>query len=145
MVNSLTTKKQTTKFSSANFQTTVGPCYIILRIQRLEGKKCSHLIKIYAVCKSAVFVSDTERVKTREAETLLNQMSNIQSISSNHTLTVNDNQNTPTYSRLLQTACKGFGFIVLFFFGKAEYINFPLSLFHRYSWMPCDLYPFNSI
>ena len=39
-VNSLTTKQQTTKFSSANFQEMWGPCYIILRIQRLEGKQC---------------------------------------------------------------------------------------------------------
>ena len=30
-VNSLTTKKQTTKFSSANFQKMLSPSYIILR------------------------------------------------------------------------------------------------------------------
>ena len=39
-VNSLTTEKQTTKFSSANFQKLLSPSYIILRIQRLEGKQC---------------------------------------------------------------------------------------------------------
>ena len=39
-LNSLTTKKQTTKFSSANFQKMLSPSYIILRIQRLEGKQC---------------------------------------------------------------------------------------------------------
>ena len=39
-VNSLTTEKQTTKFSSANFQKMLSPSYIILRIQRLEGKQC---------------------------------------------------------------------------------------------------------
>ena len=39
-INSLTTKKQTTKFSSANFQNILSPSYIILRIQRLEGKQC---------------------------------------------------------------------------------------------------------
>ena len=33
--NSLTTEKQTTKFSSANFQKMLNPSYIILRIQRL--------------------------------------------------------------------------------------------------------------
>ena len=38
--NSLTTEKQTTKFSSANFQRMLGPSCIILRIQRLEGKQC---------------------------------------------------------------------------------------------------------
>ena len=38
--NSLTTEKQTTKFSSANFQKMLSPCYIILRIQKLEGKQC---------------------------------------------------------------------------------------------------------
>ena len=36
-LNSLTTKKQTTKFSSASFQNILSPNYIILRIQRLEG------------------------------------------------------------------------------------------------------------
>ena len=35
-----TTRKQTTKFSSANFQKMLSPRYIILRIQRLEGKQC---------------------------------------------------------------------------------------------------------
>ena len=39
-INSLTTEKQTTKFSSANFQKMLSPSYIILRIQRLEGKQC---------------------------------------------------------------------------------------------------------
>ena len=38
--NSLTTEKQTTTFSSANFQKMLSPSYIILRIQRLEGKQC---------------------------------------------------------------------------------------------------------
>ena len=37
-INSLTTEKQTTKFSSANFQKMLSPSYIILRIQRPEGK-----------------------------------------------------------------------------------------------------------
>ena len=40
IVNSLTTEKQTTKFSSANFQKMLSPSYSILRIQRLEGKQC---------------------------------------------------------------------------------------------------------
>ena len=40
--NSLTTEKQTTKFSSANFQKMLRPSYIILRIQRLEGKQCRY-------------------------------------------------------------------------------------------------------
>ena len=35
--DSLTSKKQTTKFSSANFQKMFSPSYIILRFQRLEG------------------------------------------------------------------------------------------------------------
>ena len=39
VINSLTTEKQTTKFSSANFQKMLSPCYSILRIQRLEGKR----------------------------------------------------------------------------------------------------------
>ena len=38
MFNSLTTVKQTTKFSSANFQKMLSPSYIIQRIQTLEGK-----------------------------------------------------------------------------------------------------------
>ena len=38
--NSLTTEKQTTKFSSANFKKMLSPSYIILRTQRLEGKQC---------------------------------------------------------------------------------------------------------
>ena len=38
--NSLTTKKQLTKFSSAKFQKKLSPSYIILKIQRLEGKQC---------------------------------------------------------------------------------------------------------
>ena len=40
VINFLTTKKQTTKFSSANFQKMLSLSYIILRIQRLEGKQC---------------------------------------------------------------------------------------------------------
>ena len=40
LFNSLTTEKQTTKFSSANFQKISNPNYTILRIQRLEGKQC---------------------------------------------------------------------------------------------------------
>ena len=41
-LNSLATKKQKTKSSSANFQNKKikSPSYIILRIQRLEGKQC---------------------------------------------------------------------------------------------------------
>ena len=39
-VNSFTTKKQTTKFSSANFQKILSPSVIILRIQRQVGKQC---------------------------------------------------------------------------------------------------------
>ena len=39
-INSLTTEKQTTKFSSANFQKKKkNPSYTIKRIQRLEGKQ----------------------------------------------------------------------------------------------------------
>ena len=40
--NSLTSKKQTTKFSPPNFQKMlhVSPSNSILRIQRLEGKQC---------------------------------------------------------------------------------------------------------
>ena len=38
--NSLTTEKQTTKFLSENFQKMLSPSYIILKIQRLEGKQC---------------------------------------------------------------------------------------------------------
>ena len=37
---SLTTKQQTTKFWSANFPKKLSPCYIIVRIQRLEVKQC---------------------------------------------------------------------------------------------------------
>ena len=40
VLNSLTTKKQITKFLSANFQKMLSPSCIILRIQRLEGKQC---------------------------------------------------------------------------------------------------------
>ena len=40
LFNSLTTEKQMTKFSSANFQKMLSPSYMILRIQRLEGKQC---------------------------------------------------------------------------------------------------------
>ena len=39
-LNSLTTKKQMTKFSSANFQKILSPSYIILRIQILGSKQC---------------------------------------------------------------------------------------------------------
>ena len=35
----VTTEKQTTKFSSANFQKMLSPSYIIFRIQRMEGKQ----------------------------------------------------------------------------------------------------------
>ena len=35
---SLTAKKQTTKFSSANFQKMLSPSHITLRIQRLKSK-----------------------------------------------------------------------------------------------------------
>ena len=38
--NSFTTKNQTTKFSSANFQKMFSPSYIMLRFQRLDGKQC---------------------------------------------------------------------------------------------------------
>ena len=41
--NSFTTKKQTTKYSSANFQKKLSLSYIILRIQRLNGKQCRYL------------------------------------------------------------------------------------------------------
>ena len=36
VLNSFTTKQQTTKFSSANFQKMYSPRYIILRTERLE-------------------------------------------------------------------------------------------------------------
>ena len=36
----VTTKQQTTKFPSANFQKILSPSYNILRIQRQEGKQC---------------------------------------------------------------------------------------------------------
>ena len=36
--NSLTTKKQTTKFSSANFQKMLSPSYIMLGIQKTRGQ-----------------------------------------------------------------------------------------------------------
>ena len=36
-LNSLTTKKQTTKFSSANFQKMLNPSHIIFRIQRANS------------------------------------------------------------------------------------------------------------
>ena len=39
-VNSLTTERQTTKLSSANFQTMLSQSFIVLGIQRLEGKQC---------------------------------------------------------------------------------------------------------
>ena len=38
--NSLTTKKQTTKFSSANFQKMLSPSYTILRTETLRGQQC---------------------------------------------------------------------------------------------------------
>ena len=38
-LNCLTTKKQATKFSSANFHKMLSSSYIILRIQRLGGKQ----------------------------------------------------------------------------------------------------------
>ena len=38
-LNSLTTEKQTTKFSSANVKKKLSPSYIIQRIQKLEGKQ----------------------------------------------------------------------------------------------------------
>ena len=38
--NSLTIKKQTTKLSSVNFKKMLSPSYIILRIQRPEGRLC---------------------------------------------------------------------------------------------------------
>ena len=59
-------KKQTTKFSSGNLKKMLSSSYIILRIQKLEDKQCrsrmrwlimSHLMKIYAVCKSSFFLS----------------------------------------------------------------------------------------
>ena len=37
-LNSFTTKKQTTKLPSTNFQKMLSPSYIMLKIQRLEGK-----------------------------------------------------------------------------------------------------------
>ena len=37
---SITTERQTTKFSSANFQKMLSPSSVILRIQILEGKQC---------------------------------------------------------------------------------------------------------
>ena len=40
MLNSLTTKKKSTKFLSAVFKKMISPSYIILRTQRLEGKQC---------------------------------------------------------------------------------------------------------
>ena len=40
ILNSLTTKKQKTKFWSANFQKMLSSSYDTLRIQRLEGKQC---------------------------------------------------------------------------------------------------------
>ena len=39
-LNFLTTKKVDDNFSSANFQKLLSLSYIILRIQRLEGKQC---------------------------------------------------------------------------------------------------------
>ena len=68
LLNSFTTKKQTTKFSSANFKKMRSPNYIILRVQRLVGKQCrsrwggsrwgtSSRSTLFA--NSAVFVSGT--------------------------------------------------------------------------------------
>ena len=39
-LNSLTTKKQATKLTSANFQKNLSAISIIFIIQRLEGKQC---------------------------------------------------------------------------------------------------------
>ena len=39
-INSLTSEKQTRNVSSANFKKMISSSYIILRIQRLEGKQC---------------------------------------------------------------------------------------------------------
>ena len=39
-VNSFTSRKQMTKFSSANFQKILSQSYTILRIQKLESKQC---------------------------------------------------------------------------------------------------------
>ena len=40
-LNAFTTKKQTTKFSSAKFKKKSHPCHIIIRIKKkLEGKQC---------------------------------------------------------------------------------------------------------
>ena len=40
-IKSLSIKRQTTKFTSANFQKKSFPSYYILRIRRLEGKQCT--------------------------------------------------------------------------------------------------------
>ena len=40
IINFLTTKQRKTKFSPANFQKMLSPSYVILRIQRLQGKQC---------------------------------------------------------------------------------------------------------
>ena len=40
LLDSLTTEKQTTKFSSAGFQKMLGPGCVILRVQSLEDKQC---------------------------------------------------------------------------------------------------------
>ena len=40
LLNFLITKKQMTKFSSANFQKMLSPSYIILKNQRLDSKQC---------------------------------------------------------------------------------------------------------
>ena len=74
-VTCLITKKQTTKYSSANFQKMVSPSFIILRIQRLEDKQCrsrcggsflatSSRSALFA--NSAMLVSGTYRVKERQ-------------------------------------------------------------------------------
>ena len=53
--NSTTTKEQTTKFSSANFPINVKSKLYYKEIQRLDGKQCSYLIKIYADSKFSYF------------------------------------------------------------------------------------------
>ena len=60
-INSLTTRKQTTKFSSASFRKMSSPSYIVMRIQRLEGKQ--RRSRFYAVANSANFVSDIKELK----------------------------------------------------------------------------------
>ena len=52
-LNSLTTKKQTTKFLSVNLQKMLSPSCIILRIQRPEGKQCR--FRWSTSCESKMF------------------------------------------------------------------------------------------